>query len=58
MPRNNNNNYQVKTLDSSRFNYSREAEVIHGNAATGEQYSVKRVVYSEVPITAEIAKRH
>ncbi|CAJ0824601.1 6717_t:CDS:2 [Entrophospora sp. SA101] len=39
-----------------KYNYSREAEVIHGNAATGEQYSLKRVVYSEVPITPEIAK--
>ncbi|MEG7979208.1 MAG: hypothetical protein NY202_04925 [Mollicutes bacterium UO1] len=55
---NNNKNYQITTLNKSKYNYSRETEVIHGNAATGEQYSLKRIIYSEVPITPEIAKRH
>ncbi|WNE40453.1 MAG: hypothetical protein GBAus27B_000520 [Mycoplasmataceae bacterium] len=53
-----NKNYQVKTLDNSKYNFSREANVTHGNAATGEQYSLNRVIYSEVPITPEIAKYH
>ncbi|RHZ35221.1 hypothetical protein [endosymbiont GvMRE of Glomus versiforme] len=49
---------QVRTLNNSKYNYNKEAEVIHGNAATGEQYSVKRVIYSEVPITLEMVKLH
>ncbi|MDR1670442.1 MAG: hypothetical protein LBR43_01780 [Spiroplasmataceae bacterium] len=49
---------QVKTLSNSKYNFSREAEIIEGNAATGEQYSLKRVIYSEVPITPELAKRY
>jgi len=53
-----NENTQITTLNNSRYNYSREAEVIHGNAATGEQYSLKRNIYSEVPITPEMVKRH
>jgi len=51
-------NMQVTTLNNSRYNYSREAEVIHGNAATGEQYSLKRNIYSEVPITPKMVKLH
>ena len=53
-----NTNNQITTLNNSRYNYSREAEVIHGNAATGEQYSLKRNIYSEVPITPEMVKLH
>lgn len=54
----NTQNIQITTLNNSRYNYSREAEVIHGNAATGEQYSLKRNIYSAVPITPEMAKLH
>ena len=53
MTKNNNKKLQVNSN-----NYNWDAEVISGNAATGEQYSVKRNVRTNNPVTREEMEKH
>jgi len=47
-----------KKLQGNSNNYNWDAEVICGNAATGEQYSVKRNVRTNSPVTREEMEKH
>jgi len=53
----NNNNKEIKNKKSNN-NWDWDAEVIHGNAALGEQVHVKRKVRSDGPITREMRENH